>query len=173
MKQYLLLVMCCLAFSAIGACSVDTRGKDWSSRTIELQKKLPEKFFYYRTDHYAIIVEPETLVRRLEEQAARGGSLSDGRLLQDIRGNTLEDQSKDLFEFVLKDPLYFMRIELLLADVLQNGEASVVDAFELPGDHGRFLSATVLTKIQKPSYEGREFCTPAGDLLLKITDSVD
>lgn len=74
---------------------------------------------------------------------------------------------------VLKDPQYLVRIELLLADLLQNGAVSVVDAYELPGDSGRLLTAAVLTRIEERGYEGREFCTPTGDLLLKITDLID
>jgi hypothetical protein len=173
LKQYLLVVLCLLAVNADAACSNDTQEKNYPKRTIALHKKSVEGLFYYRTDDYAILVEPATWIRRLKEQVDRAGDLSDARLPNDIRSGTRSTQPNDLFALVLKDPLYFTRIELLLANVLQNGEASVVDAFELPGESRRFVSSTVLTTIHEQSYKGREFCTPNGDLLLRITDQID
>lgn len=173
MKQCLLLALCWFAFSAEGACSSDTKTKNYPGRIVLLQKKHSDSFLYYRIGHYVIVVEPATLVRRLEKQAARREALSDRRLLGDIRGNMSRTGYRDLFAFVLKDPLYFLRIELLLADVLQHGEASVVDAYELPGASARFLTEIILIKIEEDAYKGREFCTPTGDLLLRITDEID
>jgi hypothetical protein len=172
-KLYVRLILCWLTLDAEGACSIDTRGNNSPSHTIALRKNHSDGFFYYRSDHYAIIVEAATLIPRLKEQADRGEALSDQRLLNDVRRSAPQNQYKDLFAFVLKDPMYLARIELLLADLLQNGEVSVVDAYELPGDSGRFLSAAVLIRIEEHGYEGREFCTPSGDLLLKITDQID
>jgi hypothetical protein len=177
MKSCLLLVLCWLASNAHAGCSSDTKGHaDYPSSMITLQRKTLAEFYYYRVDHYAIVVEPETLIRRIEEQVrhrAHGASFHAEYLLKDIREGLPAGQPKDLFALLLKNALYLLDIEFLLADILEIGEGSVIDAWELPNFGRRFVPEAQLTRIKRGAYRSREFCTPSGDLLLRVTDAIE
>ncbi|GFE84220.1 hypothetical protein GCM10011487_62200 [Steroidobacter agaridevorans] len=177
MRSCFVLLLCWLAFKAEAGCSADTKGNtDYPTSRITLQKRTLQEFYYYRADHYAIVVEPATLVRKLEERIrprAKGASSPAQRLLKDIRDGLPAGNSKDLFVLLLKDALYLVDMELLLADILESGQATVIDAWELPNYGERFVPATQLTRIKRGAYRSREFCTPDGNLLLRVTDAIE
>lgn len=172
MKSLLVLGLCWFAFNAQAGCSNDTAGKaPYPTRTITLQKRDPRSFYYYRADHYAIVVSAETLIRRLEDKGLRRSGHAD-RMLQDIRNQAPDGKWKDLFALLMKDALYLIDLEILLADILEKGEATVIDAWELPQYGERFVSAIVMTSINNGACAGREFRTSSGDLLFSVRDSV-
>lgn len=176
-KNCLLLALCWLACNAEAGCSIDTKGNtSYPTSTITLQKRAPQEFYYYRADHYAIVIEPAALVRKLEEQVGvrpHGASSPAQRLLKDIRDDLPSGKSKDLFALLMKDALYLVDMEFLLANLLESGQATVIDAWELPNYGKRFLPATQLTRIARGAYRSREFCTPDGHLLLRVTDAIE
>lgn len=172
MKNFFVLGVCWFAFNAEAGCSSDPEGKaPYPTRTITLQKRYLQEFYYYRADHYAIVVNAETLIRRLEDQGLRRSGHAD-RMLQDIRNRVPTGQWKDLFALLMKDALYLIDLEILIADILEKGEAMVIDAWELPQYEHRFVPAIVMTSIDNGGCAGREFRTSNGDLLFSVRDSV-
>ena len=172
MRKYLPLIACCLAFKAYGACSSDSRVHAKSIRRVALQQREPETSFYYRAEHHAILLESATVRKRLEEQFKRSGALSDGQLLRDIDNVQRGAKYTDLFAFAIKNPMYLPRIELLVATMLEHGEATVVDVYYLRDESGWMVSEVERLEFWSGAFSARRFCTSAGDLLIKITDSI-
>lgn len=172
MTKYLALLICFLAFNAYGACSSHERKQVKSIRKIALQKTELQSSLYYRADHYVILLDPKILSKRLEEQAV-DGTLSDGQLLKDIRAIQPFVKHVDIFSFVLKNPMYLMRVELLVANMLDRGEASLVDVYQLRGESGWLLTEIERFEFEQGAFSARQFCTLSGDPLIKITDSID
>lgn len=172
MRKCLLLFACVLAFNANAACEDKIESRVDARLTIDLQKQLIDGMFYYRSDHYAIVMEPAPLIRELTK-LAEFGPLHAERLLRDIRSTPAGGEAKDLFALVLKDALYHMTVERVVANLLEHGEASIIDAWALPSEDRRYVSSLVLLKLSgSSSYLGRRFCTPSGDLILEVTDQI-
>jgi hypothetical protein len=112
------------------------------------------------------------LIATLQATYKRYGTPSDGRLLKELRAASRDRKYIDLFAIVLQDPAYVLRVEYLLSNVMEAGQARVVDAYALPQEGDRFLRSVAMVSIDRGAYSARRFCTPSGELLLETTDNV-
>lgn len=154
------------------SCTNAAGDENAKSRRIELYDEPAVPSFYFRASHYAILVAADVLIDTLEAAFRRYESPLDGRLLVELKRNSPLKENTDLFKFVLTDSRYLQRIELLLANMLEGGKATVVDVWQLSSDPNRALEAIILVHIDSGSAGTRRFCTPSGDLLLDVTDYV-
>jgi hypothetical protein len=166
-------LMFCFAFAQASAdCGPTDGGGTPRERTIQLVTGETKSSFYYRAGHYAILVDPATLIATLQATYKRYGTPSDGRLLKELRAASRDRKYIDLFAIVLQDPAYVLRVEYLLSNVMEAGQARVVDAYALPQEGDRFLRSVAMVSIDRGAYSARRFCTPSGELLLETTDNV-
>lgn len=99
-------LMSCFAFAQASAdCRPTDEGRTLRERTIQLVTGETKSSFYYRVDHYAILVDPATLIATLQAAYKSYGTPSDGRLLKKLRAASRDRKYIDLFAFVLQDPV--------------------------------------------------------------------
>ena len=173
--KWLIALSGCLVLSSHAAdCSFEHSGGTRTERTIPLQTAQPSASFYYRVGQFTIMVESATLIGTLQAAVKKHAVPVDSRLLQEIRARaaTSAQEYVDLFEFVLREPGYLLRVEGLLADLLEKGAANVLDSYALRTEPWRVVPNIVLVQIHDGAYSARQFCTQSGDKLLRITDSV-
>lgn len=170
-KYLPLVAMCLFACNAEGACSNDASGV-YSRDMIALPVRKPDISFYFRTGHYAILIEPTAFRKNLQERSQKHGMPVDGRLLKEVVAAKVQGEYTDLFAFALKDPMFLERIELTLADMLGRGAAVIIDTDYSPNERERFVASIVLLNVGSGAYQARRFCTPKGDLVLDITDRI-
>lgn len=173
MKKYLFLVACLLSLNAHGECSVADRARAKSIRTISLQQNEPEVSFYFRSGYRAILLDPALVRKRIEEQFKKSDALSDGQLLKDISDSRGRGKYTDLFAFMIKNPMVLQSIERLVANMVDRGEAAIVEVRHLRGESGWLIPTVERLEYSSGVFSERRFCTPEGDLLLRITDSID
>jgi len=171
--KILAILMVCFAFAQAGAaCGRTDGGGIHRERTIQLVTGEEKSSFYYRAGHYAILVDRAILIATLQAAYKNDGTPSDGRLLKELRSANRDQKYLDLFSVVLQDPAYVLRVEYLLSNVLETGQATVVDAYALPQEGERFLKSILMVNIEHGAYSARRICTPSGEVLIEITDNV-
>ena len=171
-KSIAVLISCCAFAQAAAACGPhdwDGPRREWS---VQLMTGDTKSSFYYRVGHYAILVDPATLITMLEETYKNYDTPSDGRLLKELRASDRNRKYIDLFAIVLQDPAYVLRVDHLLGNALETGRARIIDAYALPQEGDRFLKSVVIVSIERGAYSARLFCTPSGRMRLDVTDNI-
>jgi hypothetical protein len=161
-----------VATANAAGCATGVREDRSDEHRIVLKTVQPTTAFYYRVDHYGILIDAGTFTQMLQIAVDKYGTSSEEALLKDVRLRASESpqQYMDLFAILLKHPLLHFRIEGLLADALESGDAAIIDAWAPLNDPGRFLPMVVMTKIPTKVSSARRFCTPDGVVLLRFTD---
>jgi len=90
-------------------------------------------------------------------------------LLEAIERAASVASSADLFAIALEDPLFLEQIEFAVADLLEAGKATVVDAWSMLDEETRIVSKVRLFARRSEGFEGRAYCTPKDDLLLDLS----
>ena len=126
--------------------------------------------FYFRTGHFVVLVTPQSVEGLLAKWVREGYYARDKVLLGAIRRDLPLQVDSDLFRYVLTDSQYLQRLEFIVADLLQSGDATVIDLWELTGKNDTVSHVTMVTANER--VEAREFCSPNGDLLLDVTDRI-
>lgn len=173
MKTYVTATLCLLFFQpgALACESHDSRGVV-SKQTVRLQTKVQEGSFYYRLGQYAVFSDRDRFTAAVENGIKAHGHRADTRLLQEIRSLPTTKAHNDAFAMAINDPTLLVRIERYLGELLQRGEATVVDVYEFPADQGRVVPVLTVVTSETDNWKGRHFCTPSGKVLLEITDVI-
>ena len=114
-----------------------------------------------------------TLESALTARIARWRIADDERLLAALKTQLPLSENRDLFQFAFKDGAFFVRIEYLLADLLEQGNLEVINLHLVGTSANPFVQKIVIVGGgggRTP--ERREFCAPSGELLHGVTDSI-
>lgn len=154
------------------SCESDAAAKVVSKQSIAMQSAMRGAALYYRAGRHAIFVDRQGFTTTVERAFKRYGHGADERLLRELRNRPSSQHPLDVFALALDDPSLLRRIEFYLGELLGQGKAAVVDVLHFPGDPGRMVPRLNVVTMQNDNWKGRRFCTPGGEVLLEITDSI-
>jgi hypothetical protein len=141
------------------------------AETIAVRPRPQTPAFYFRVGHFVVLLTPESVERTLDAKVRKFEEKFDAALLAAIRQDLPLQRETDLFKYTLDESRYLGRIEFVVADLLEKGDVTVIDSWELT-EKGDTLREVTMVRVEG-SVIAREFCSPAGDLLLNVTDVIE
>lgn len=142
-----------------GESSDGSRGRKIVTRAVEL-KGIPDEKTYYlaaKQGSYAILLKPEDLLRYLEHY------LDPAKLRDQVKSDLPLKDFTDLNKYMLTNMIEDGRSQqgwgrfYVVAEMLENGDATVIDLINDRNRHGLIRKITVANVISSGG-ESREFC---------------
>jgi hypothetical protein len=133
-------------------------------------------YYWHDSSTYALLYfRPEDLIARLETRLANEGTSRDANvadtslapaLLDNIKVDLPLKESTDLFRYTLIDPRFDSMVNLVVADLLEEGKV-MLDQWIFVDQPEK--SIVMISRADANGEEGgRWFCTPTDDVLFKI-----
>ena len=138
-------------------------------REVSLLRSTDEPTYYFRVSHYAFLIPADRFVAYVE--AREWGSGARERLLAELKRDPVVSRT-DLFKYILMDGRNLELIEHSIADLVEKGNAALVDVWEWTDPERIVPSVKVVTTFGACAYQGREFFSPSEESLLQVTDSI-
>ncbi|HTU66121.1 MAG TPA: hypothetical protein VMF52_09235 [Steroidobacteraceae bacterium] len=141
---------------------------------IQLLRGVATPEYYAKVGNYALLVSSEDLDAHLSQRIQRWHSPVDEELLKRYRDNFASGRPMDLYAPALEGVQYFLRINFLLAELIESGQVRLVDFRRIGGKADVSIEQITMLRIEGRGapFVGRDFCGPDGSSMLLVVDEI-
>jgi hypothetical protein len=160
--------------TAARTCGAEFKKSDRVEQQIPLLRESTSTAFYMRTGAYAVLLDPATVERKLKDRIEKWRLRDDELLLDALKIQAQANQNTDIYKLEFLGVRYYLRINYLVADMLESGEVSLIDLRRLGVLEDPTIDRITLVRVygNRSKSSARQFCAPSGDLIMDVTDEI-
>ncbi|WP_116812875.1 hypothetical protein [Steroidobacter cummioxidans] len=142
-----------------------------TERLVKLKSRTDAPMLYWISGHYAVLMPPDSVISLLQSWVAEDMyGPHTPTLLSWVKASIPLAEDTDLNKYVIKSTRLENLPRYIAAALLQRGDASVIDLWQL--DKDKNLSDIQVLELASSGGEWRYFCEKSGEEILWVTDMI-